>query len=192
MFSLGNIWCIILPWARTTKIMLLFSLNPTNSLLLDRPWHRAKFLLYFIFFTLFILFYSFLFLALFLVDGEDKVIMDQPPMDKTVGDLWKSDIAFFRHWRPFMTHGFSLAPEACRLWKFLRLWLLRRCKHFPRHWVAAAALPCRRILLERWMLMPRVPGIHADAKGTCAFNQGWFLAQSILQKMSGHTLRWFC
>ena len=33
--------------------------------------------------------------------------------------------------------------------------------------------------------MPRVQGIHAAAKWMRAFNQGWILAQSILQKMSG-------
>ena len=192
MFSLGNIWCITLPWARTTKIMLLFSLNPTNPLLLDRPWHRTKFLLYFFFLRCLFYFIPFCFLLCFLLMVGIRWLWTSPQWTKPSVIFGNRIPSFSATEDPTWAHGFSLAPEACRLWKFLRLWLLRRCKRFPRRWVAAAALPCRRTLLERWMLMPRVPGIHADAKGTCAFNQGWFLAQSILQKMSGHTLRWFC
>ena len=46
--------------------------------------------------------------------------------------------------------------------------------------------------LQPQLLRPCVPMIHVAAKWTHAFNQDRFLVQSSLQKMSGHTLRWFC
>ncbi|RVW60645.1 hypothetical protein CK203_048848 [Vitis vinifera] len=42
------------------------------------------------------------------------------------------------------------------------------------------------------MLRPCVSMIHVAIKWTHAFNQDRFLVQLSLQKMSGHTLRWFC
>lgn len=57
-------------------------------------------------------------------------------------------------------------------------------------WLICLISWCRWwLFLGSTTLQLRVPGIQAAAKWTRAFNQGWFLVQSILQKMSGQGVR---
>ncbi|RVW36808.1 2-dehydro-3-deoxyphosphooctonate aldolase 2 [Vitis vinifera] len=53
-------------------------------------------------------------------------------------------------------------------------------------------VPLCQVTCHTWLLRPCVPMIHVAAKWTHTFNHDRVLVQSSLQKVSGHTFRWFC